>query len=187
MEFWWNIACVVGVPGVGKTTVCKNVSRAIGCNYINYGDLMLEIAQENNLASTDDEMFQLDIDTQQKIWKTAAEKIKDLKNVIVDLHGVDQSVIGYILSLPIEIIKPDSIIIIKAPYEDVIKRRIGDKSKKRYMESQKIFKEHETILYTAMAVCSVICGCNFLTIENVDFQACSKRVINVLTGNNIPK
>ncbi|MCC7557761.1 MAG: adenylate kinase [Methanobacteriaceae archaeon] len=185
MDFSWNIAAVVGVPGVGKTTICKSVSRAIGCHYVNYGDLMLEIAQKNNLASTDDEMFSLDINIQEKIWKTAALQIKELENVLVDLHGVDQSNIGYILSLPIEILTPDLIIIIQAPYEDVLTRRIGDKSKKRIMESFKVFKEHKNILKISMSVCSVICGCTFSIIENDDFRECQEKMIDVLTSGNV--
>ncbi|MEN6293287.1 MAG: AAA family ATPase, partial [Methanobacterium sp.] len=112
MELPWNVVVVTGVPGVGKTTLCRRVSEDLGYKYINYGDLMLGIAQSRDLASTDFEMFSLDIDTQQEIWEGAALKIKDMGRVLVDLHGVDQSPSGYIISLPIEIISPDIIVVI---------------------------------------------------------------------------
>lgn len=187
MDFSWNLAMVVGVPGVGKTSLCKSVSRAVKCHYINYGDLMLEIAQKNNFASNDDEMFSLGIDVQEKIWKTAALQIKEINNVLVDLHGVDQSNIGYIISLPIEILVPDLIFMVNAPYEDVLKRRIDDKTKKRIIESFKTFKEHENILRNSMGISSVICGFTFFIIENNEFQECREKMIEVLTEKTVQK
>lgn len=99
MELPWNTVVVTGVPGVGKTSLCRMVSDTLGYNYINYGDLMLSIAESRGLASTDLQMFSLDMDVQYNIWKDAALKIKDVDRVLVDLHGVDQSSIGYIVSL----------------------------------------------------------------------------------------
>lgn len=98
------MAAVVGVPGVGKTSLCKSAVKSLGCNYINYGDLMLEIAQDKNLADTDKEMFKLAMDLQYDIWKEAAQQISESEHILVDLHGLDQSPEGYLFSLPLEII-----------------------------------------------------------------------------------
>ena len=87
----WNLAVVVGVPGVGKTSLCRRVSPSMGYHYINYGELMLEIARKLQVASTQDEMFKLTLDLQYKIWRKAAEHIKDQKEVLLDLHGLDKS------------------------------------------------------------------------------------------------
>ena len=181
MEFPWDVAVVVGVPGVGKTSVCRKVSSILECKYVNYGDMMLEVAQNKRLASTDPEMFVLDMDIQHEIWETTALKIKDMNNVLVDLHGLDQSKIGYILSLPLDIISPDIIILIEASYQNIIKRRHGDKSKQRIIEDIESVKEHMEILRTSMAVCSALIGCNFLILKNDVFEECIKEMLNLLS------
>jgi adenylate kinase len=181
MEFPWEVAVVVGVPGVGKTSLCRKVSNILECNYANYGDLMLEVAQNQRLAFTDPEMFNLDMDIQHEIWETTALKIRHMSNVLVDLHGLDQSSMGYILSLPLDIISPDIIIIIEASYQNIIKRRRGDKSKQRIIEDLESVKEHMEILRTSMAVCSALIGCNFLILKNDVFDECLKKMVNLLT------
>ena len=179
MNLPWNVVVVTGVPGVGKTTLCRRVSDYLGYNYINYGDLMLEIARSKDLASTDSEMFNLDIDTQQIIWKGAALKIKDMDHVLVDLHGVDQSPIGYILSLPIEIISPDIIVVIESSKDNILQRRHKD-TKERIIDTINSLTEHMIMLRISMAVCSAILGCNLAVLENDDFEDCLTKLKNLL-------
>ena len=183
MELPWNVVVVTGVPGVGKTTLCRRVSKDLGYNYINYGDLMLDVAKSKDLASTDHEMFSLDIDTQYEIWKGAALKIKDMDNVLVDLHGIDQSSIGYIISLPIEIVNPDIIVIIESSRDNILQRRHKD-TKERLIDTIKSLTEHMGFLRIAMAVCSVIGDCNLIILKNDDFEDCLAKMRNLLgTGS----
>jgi adenylate kinase len=183
MELPWNVVVVTGVPGVGKTSLCRRVSKDLGYNYINYGDLMLDIAKNKDLASTDSEMFSLDIDTQHEIWKGAALKIKDMNGVLVDLHGVDQSPVGYIISLPVEIISPDIIVVVESSRDNILQRRHKD-TKERIIDTIKSLKEHMSILRTAMASCSAILGCNLIILKNDDFEDCLSKMRNLLgTGS----
>ncbi|MEN4017673.1 MAG: AAA family ATPase [Methanobacterium sp.] len=181
MELPWNTVVVTGVPGVGKTSLCKKVSDDLGYNYINYGDLMLSIAESKGLASTDFQMFSLDMDVQHNIWKGAALKIKDMNRVLVDLHGVDQSSIGYIVSLPALIIEPDVIILIESSKGNILQRRSKD-SKERIIDTVKSLKEHMDILKVTMASCSAIIGCNLIILKNDDFKACLEDMKNILGG-----
>ncbi|MGZ7096256.1 MAG: AAA family ATPase [Methanobacterium sp.] len=181
MKLPWNTVMVTGVPGIGKTSLCRIVSKDLGYNYINYGDLMLSIAESKGLASTDPQMFSLDLEVQHEIWKDAALKIKDMDRILVDLHGVDQSSIGYIISLPIGIIKPDIIVLIESLKENILIRRKKD-FKDRIIDTIKSLKEHMYVLRIAMATYSSIFGCNFIILQNDDFETCLTDMKRVL-GN----
>ena len=177
----WNVAAVVGVPGVGKTSLCRRASESLGYTYVNYGELMLELACERDLAHNLPELFKLNINIQHEIWRAAALKIKDKCNVLVDLHGVDHSESGYILSLPIEILKPDIIVIVESSYENILMRRQLDILKKqRIIENFKTFSQHNNILRVSMAVCSVILGCNLLILDNNNFDNSLNKLKEVL-------
>ena len=181
MDLPWNTVVVTGVPGIGKTSLCRIVSKNLGYNYVNYGDLMLSIAESRGLASTDSQLFSLDMEVQYKIWNDAALKIKDMNRVLVDIHGVDQSSIGYIVSLPVEIIKPDIIVLIESLKENILLRRKKD-SKKRIIDTVKSLKEHMDILRITLASCSAILGCYLIIFNNDDFEACLENMEKVL-GN----
>lgn len=163
----WNLAVVVGVPGVGKTSLSHQAAQSLGYNHINYGELMLQLAKKREVASTLEEMFQLPLDLQHIIWKKAASLINDQQDVIVDLHGLDRSSKGYLISLPLEILSPQIIILVEASYEDIIQRRINDQSKSRPLED---IKEHMILLRVAMANCSALIGCPLVILENNDFN-----------------
>lgn len=176
----WDIITVVGVPGVGKTSICKEVSQKIGCSYVNYGDLMLDIACNKDLAKSDQEMFSLDMDLQYNIWKEAANIISEKEHVIVDLHGLDQSPKGYLFSLPIEIISPTLIVIIESSLENIILQRNADIAKERLKDNFKTLNEHMQMLRVSMAVTSVILGSNLYLINNYDLDNSKHEFINLL-------
>jgi adenylate kinase len=176
----WNITAVVGVPGVGKTSLCRRVAKELGCTHVNYGELMLEVAMQEGIASTDSEMFSLDIDVQHHIWRAAAEKISGMRNVIVDLHGVDQSQLGYLLSLPIETIFPEIIVIIESSCSNIMKRRRSDSSKTRITEDVESLKAHMKFLRGSMAACSVILGCTLAVLQNNSFDDCLRELVDIL-------
>lgn len=161
---------MVGVPGVGKTSLSREASTSLGYHYINYGELMLEIAKQQKKASTLDEIFKLSLNLQCKIWREAATRISGQKGVLVDLHGLDKSREGYLISLPVEILKPDIIILVEASYENIIKRRINDSKRMRPVEKCKTLKEEMELLKTSMTVCSVLLNSYFAILDNHEFE-----------------
>ncbi|MCK9152225.1 AAA family ATPase [Methanobacterium alcaliphilum] len=176
----WDIAAVVGVPGVGKTSICEYVSRKIGCQYINYGDLMLDIARDENLAETNYQMFSLDMELQYHIWKEAANIISEKEHTIVDLHGLDQSPRGYLFSMPIEIISPTLIVLVEANPENIILQRKADSSKNRIKDDFKSLKIHMQMLRVSMAISSVILGSGLYLLKNNNLNDSQKELTNLL-------
>ena len=180
----WNIVAIVGVSGVGKTSLCTSAAKLLGYRYVNYGNLMLDVARSLDLAITRDELFNLDIKVQESIGKTAAYNIKNMQlssnKIIVDLHRIDQSNIGYIISLPIGIIFPDIIIIVESSYENIIYRRRSDKNRKRRLDSLEYIMEYMNILRMSMAAYSVIYGSNLIILENNDFRKCLDEMVKIL-------
>lgn len=128
--------------------------------------------------------FLIYIKVQESIWKAAAYKIKYMQlssnKIIVDLHGVDKSNIGYIISLPIGIISPDIIIIVESSYENIIYRRRSDKIRNRPLESMEYIMEYMNILRMSMVAYSVIYGSNLSILENDNFKTCLDEIVKIL-------
>jgi len=175
-----DFVSVVGVPGVGKTSLCRKLSKKVNYPHINYGDLMLDIAREWDLARTENELFSLPLETQYQIWRETALQIKKQKRALIDLHGLDQSHTGYILSLPIKILKPNLIMLIESPPELILLRRRVD-AKKRIKDTIKTLTEHMEMLRVSMMISSAMIGCTLSIIQNIKFNETLNEMKKVLT------
>jgi adenylate kinase len=176
----WNRAIVVGLQGVGKTSLCNQASHILGYNYVNFGELMVEVSQKYELTTNLEEMLELDSDIQFNIWKESASKLIRTQNLLLDLHGIDITQEGHLISLPYEIIPPEIIIIIDAPYEKIVNRRLMDKSKFRRFQKIKDIQKDFFLLKSAMATISSFLGCELVIIENDDFKKCLEELKLVL-------
>ena len=103
-----------------------------------------------------------------------------MKNLLIDLHGVDLTREGYLISLPFEIIPPEIIIIIEASYDEIFQRRCKDVVKNRVLEDYKSVKEHMSLLKYSMSSISTTLGSNLMILKNDDFQTCLKHLEAVL-------
>lgn len=171
---------MVGVPGVGKTSLCKEASPSLRYRYINYGEIMLEIAKQQETASTLEGIFKLPLDMQYMIWRKAATKIAGQKDVLLDLHGLDKSREGYLISLPLEILKPEIIILVESSYDNIIKHRINDPDRSRPVEDWKTLKEDMELLRTSMAACSALLNSYFAILYNDEFEESLNTLKNYL-------
>lgn len=180
----WEQVAVVGVPGTGKTSLCSAASQNLNYQHVNFGEVMLEIARRRGLAINLPEMFSLDLSIQHNIWKTSALQIKDEKNILLDLHGLDHFIEGYLISLPFEIIRPDIIIIIESAYEDILQRRHADPQKERIIQGRNTLNEHVKMLRLAMVTVSTRLGCNLVILDNNNFKNCLNELELILSSNS---
>jgi adenylate kinase len=167
-----KVVVVAGIPGSGSTTVLNHALKETDYVHVNYGDVMLEIAQEMKLVEDRDSMRKLAPDTQKEVQKKAAKTIrkraKDV-NTIVDTHCTIKTPLGFLPGLPVWVLKelqPDMFILIEADGDEILMRRVSDTTRTRDAERlQDINLHQEMNRATAMAY-AVYTGATVKIIEN---------------------
>jgi adenylate kinase len=180
---------VVGIPGVGKTTVISRTAeilnqRGTQTAVVVFGTMMFEEARKLGINNRD-EMRRQSIEVQRHMQNLAARRIADLKDnvVIVDTHLFINTNEGYYPGLPLhllEVIKPTNIVMVAAHPEEIVKRRRIDETRDRDIESVEDIQCQLDISKVMVATCSVLTGCPFIIIMN------SNNKINE-TASNIVK
>ncbi len=128
------IAILVGLKGSGKTTLAKKIlEKKPDINYIVAGDYFAEYYKkkglnrdQGDLGVKSSEHFKI----QKEVFKKIKTDCKKYKNVIVDTHAFLTKKEGYYPGLPLfalDIIKPDTIIVVDYLAEDILERRLKDK------------------------------------------------------------
>jgi len=129
------IVIVVGVPGVGKTSVINEAKKYLKYEFkvVNMGDIMLELAKEKyNINNRDEIRKKLTFEQQKELQKEAIKRIKEMEkesDVILDTHLVIESYEGYIagtLREYAEILRPDGIVVIISDPDKIFVRRLRD-------------------------------------------------------------
>jgi adenylate kinase len=167
-----KVVVVAGIPGSGSTTVLQHALKETDYVHVNYGDVMLEIAQEMKLVEDRDSMRKLPPETQKKVQKKAAGTIRaraEVANTIVDTHCTIKTPSGFLPGLPqwvLEELQPDMFILIEADGDEILMRRVSDTTRTRDTERlQDINLHQEMNRATAMAY-AVYTGATVKIIEN---------------------
>jgi adenylate kinase len=165
-----KVIVVTGIPGVGKTTVLKEVSNLIGKNekeigFVTYSSIMIEIATEEGYIVNRDDLRHLSIKTQKTLQQKAAKKIaeisKDKKIQVIDTHMIIRTDLGYWVGLPqnvLEIIKPDLFVLIEAEPNEILSRRRKDDSRSRDEVLQSEINEEIDYSRSVAATCATFTG-----------------------------
>lgn len=166
---------IVGIPGVGKTTVVSKVVEILNrknktVSVVNYGTVMFEQAKNNGIKDRDD-IRRLPMTEQQKLQKLAAEKISQLNDnaVIIDTHAFISTASGFYPGMPdyvIKIIKPANFISISARPELIYNRRKSDETRNRDIVSIDSIKKELSVQDAMLSCCSVLSGSPLKTIRN---------------------
>lgn len=172
-----KLVVVTGVPGVGGTTITQKAMEKLseeGINYkmVNFGTVMFEVAQEENLVEDRDQMRKFDPDTQKRIQKLAGRKIAEMVKespVVVDTHSTIKTPKGYLPGLPVWVLNelnPDIIIVVETSGDEILIRRLNDETRNRDLETTAGIEEHQIMNRAAAMTYGVLTGATVKIIQN---------------------
>jgi len=166
-----GIIVVTGIPGVGKTTVMKKAAEGIDIQFVTFGTVMIDIAKEMGIVKDRDGMRKLSLDQQKKLQIKTAEKIAQMKNVIVDTHCTIKTPKGYLPGLPewvITKLNPTNIVVVEANPEEIYNRRVKDTTRDRNSDSKEKIAEHQQINRAAAMAYAALTGATVKIVFNHD-------------------
>jgi adenylate kinase len=171
-------AIIVGIPGVGKTTVITRAAEMLNqkrkTTIVVFGTLMFEEAKKMGLNNRD-EMRMMPVEDQRRLQEIAAQRITEMKDdiVLIDTHLFINTEEGYYPGLPmrlLSIMKPTNIIMVAADPGDIAKRRKTDQTRQRDIASTENIQKELDISRVMVASCSILTGAPFAIILNNDGQ-----------------
>ena len=182
---------VVGIPGVGKTTVVSKVVEKLNAlnksvSVHSFGTVMFEEAKENDLKDRDD-LRKLTVEEQKNLQKKAAEKIAEHQEniVIIDTHAFISTKEGYYPGLPhyvIQILKPTHFIAVSAKPDEIYNRRTNDDTRDRDIISIGSIKEELDVQDAMLSSCSVLSGSPMKVVLNTEgkVEVAADSIINAI-------
>ncbi|MGA9909181.1 MAG: adenylate kinase [Nitrososphaeraceae archaeon] len=175
MEEPKRITIVVGIPGVGKTTVItktKDILLQSGYNttVVVFGSVMLSEAKKMGIGDRD-QIRKLSLSGQQNLQNLAADYICSVKEdlVIVDTHLFIRTSAGFFPGIPqidIQKLKPRNLILITATPEEILARRAKDESRNRDMVSIEEIKKELGLAISMISTISILSGSAFEIVDN---------------------
>ena len=168
---------VVGVPGVGKSTVVdKLVGNYPGARLVNFGTVMFDLAKSKKWAKDRDDMRRMPVEKQKKLQRSAATKIAGMKDdlVVVDTHLFIRTNEGFWPGLPFEVVramKPTHLILVEASPDEVLHRRSADKTRYRDKLTSEGMAEELQLARGFLTVTSTLSGAPMLVVNNGDGKA----------------
>ena len=170
-----RITIVVGIPGVGKTTVItktKDILLQSGYNttVVVFGSVMLSEAKKMGIADRD-QIRKLSLSGQQNLQNLAADYICSVREdlVIVDTHLFIRTSSGFFPGIPqnvIQKLKPRNLILITATPEEILARRAKDESRNRDMVSIEEIKKELGLAISMISTISILSGSAFEIVDN---------------------
>jgi adenylate kinase len=168
---------IVGIPGVGKTTVVSKVvellkQKSIKVSVSIFGTVMFDEAKKKGVQNRDD-LRKLSVKEQKELQSMAARTISSIADdvVIVDTHAFISTKEGFYPGLPhnvLEILNPDSFIMITARPEEIYNRRMTDTTRTRDIVSIDAIKKELDVTSAMLSTCSILCGSPIKMVLNTE-------------------
>lgn len=127
---------MVGIPGVGKTTVVEKAAESIGARIVTFGTVMFEEARRLRWVEDRDEMRRMPVEKQRRLQALAAKKISVARDPVlfVDTHLFIRTPEGFWPGLPFNVVramKPTHLALVEATPEEIRERRASDATRVR--------------------------------------------------------
>lgn len=166
---------IVGIPGVGKTTVVDKVkdilhSKGIDTKYSVFGSVMMKEAEKIGLKDRDG-MRHLPVTEQRKLQVAASTEISKIQAevLLVDTHLFIKTNEGYWPGIPFDVataLSPTHIFLIIATPKEIISRRLNDSSRRRDNITENDMVDELEIAKNMLSSLSVITGAAIMQIQN---------------------
>ena len=166
-----GVIVVTGIPGVGKTTVMQKAAEGMDIQFVTFGTVMIDIAKELGLVKDRDEMRKLTLDQQKQLQIKTADKVGNMKNVILDTHCTVKTPKGYMPGLPEWVLRklnPTAIVIVEADPQEIFNRRAKDTTRNRDPDSVEKIAEHQMINRAAAMAYATLTGATVKIVFNHD-------------------
>lgn len=172
-------AIVVGIPGVGKTTLITRAADLLNqkrkTTVVIFGTIMFEEAKKKMGLKNRDELRRLAVEDQRRLQDLAAQRITEMKDdiVIIDTHLFVNTEEGYYPGLPmrlLSIMKPTNMVMVAADPGEIAERRKSDQTRQRDISSIENIQKELDISRVMVASCSVLTGAPFAIIMNNNGQ-----------------
>ncbi len=190
-----NRVIIVGIPGVGKTTVVSRVvellkEKSIKVSVSIFGTVMFDEAKKKGVQNRDD-LRKLSVKEQKELQSLAAKTISSIDDdvIIVDTHAFISTKEGFYPGLPhnvLEILNPDSFIMITARPEEIYNRRMTDTTRTRDIVSIDEIKKELDVTSAMLSTCSILCGSPIKMVLNTEGKVdeAARGILNAMGFNN---
>jgi adenylate kinase len=188
-------AIIVGIPGVGKTTVITRAAELLNkkrktTTVVVFGTVMFEEAKKKLGLKSRDDMRRMPVEDQRRLQEMAAQRIAEMKDdiVLVDTHLFINTGEGYYPGLPmrlLNIMKPTNIVMVAADPGEIAERRNTDQTRQRDIATAENIQKELDISQVMVASCSILTGAPFAIIMNSDGRVdeAAANIAKILLGD----
>lgn len=180
---------VVGIPGVGKTTVVEKAARILSARVVTFGTVMFEEASRLGWVTGRDEMRAMPVEKQRRLQNLAAAKISRGKDSVlfVDTHLFIRTTEGMWPGLPFDVVrgmKPTHLVLVEATPKEIMARRSSDKTRTRDVLSIGALASELTLGRTFLVSASASTGAPMLLLMNRagKADAVARQLADAVTG-----
>jgi adenylate kinase len=171
------IIIVTGLPGAGKTTTLEAIKSRNDILIVNFGSEMMEIISNKypHVKNRDDIRKNLTPAQIEEIQAEVSKRIQKIadqnpdKIIIVDTHASIKTPFGYLPGIHnkmLENMKVSGFVYITTRYEEIIARRVNDKSRNRDFEDKVEISLHNEMNLAVLSECSIQTGAPVFILVN---------------------